>query len=105
MLVVATSLPRPNWPKLFRPQAQMRPSVVRPSEWLEASTASQVRSGATATGRFWLAELVLPGEPMVPWPSWPKKFAPQAQSEPLVLMARLWTEPASITAQSESVPI
>src|SRR5450759_1008494 len=76
-LMLLALLPLPSWPKVLQPQASTCPPEVSARLWLPppAMAVTVVPEGRlTATGVLLLV--------VVPLPSWPKPFKPQAQAEP-----------------------
>ena len=74
----------PSWPPALSPHAYSEPeAVIATLCWRPAAMATMaVPAGMTCTGVNWFA--------VVPLPTCPKPLAPQAQTLPSDLRARLW---------------
>src|SRR5471032_2853472 len=101
--------PLPTWPLPFEPQANSAPS---------ARIATECSVPAARTASVWVAPAeadiqlvkapILVGTDLaavVPSPSWPLKFAPQAHSTPVLSMAMVCHLPAATKTQPVPLPM
>src|SRR5450759_909387 len=95
-MLLSVVVPLPSWPYRLKPQASTWP--------LEVSARLCCAPPAIAVtvvpeGRLTATGVEMQPQPVVvvvPLPSWPKAFQPQARTWPLEVSARLWSAPPAM---------
>src|SRR6202521_3031918 len=90
-VLLLVKLPLPSWPSLSLPQARTWPLEVSARLWLPPPAMAVT---VVPEGRLTWTGMLLSA--VVPLPSWPNAFQPQARTWPLEVSARLSPPPPAM---------